>query len=133
MYERCALSECELVTMRCVWNLGDRATAFNVINMLAEDYGMQYKETTVYTFLKKLKEKGFVDTHRQGVIYYVPLVDEATYQREMAKKLLNFWFNGDAVGAVKAVVEGEQLSRKDIRELKKELEACAASATVKTR
>ena len=41
MYERSALSECEMVTMRCVWNLGKNATAFNVINMLAEDYGME--------------------------------------------------------------------------------------------
>ncbi|MBR0145963.1 MAG: BlaI/MecI/CopY family transcriptional regulator [Eubacterium sp.] len=118
MYERCALSECELVTMRCVWNLGDRATAFNVINMLAEDYGLQYKETTVYTFLKKLKEKGFVDTRRQGVTYYVPKVSEETFQKEMAKKLLNFWYNGDIAGAVRAVVEGETISRKDAKSIR---------------
>ena len=67
MYEKSVLSECEMVTMRCVWNLGKNATAFNVINMLAEDYGLVYKETTVYTFLKKLKEKGFLDTFRRGV------------------------------------------------------------------
>lgn len=127
MYERCVLSECELVTMRCVWNLGERATAFNVINMLAEDYGMKYKETTVYTFLKKLKEKGFVDTKRQGVTYYIPLVDETTYLKEMAKKLVGFWFNGDTAAAVKAVVEGEHLTRKEVRELKKELDLCGAA------
>ena len=124
MYERCALSECELVTMRCVWNLKERATAFNVINMLAEDYGMQYKETTVYTFLKKLREKGFVKTRRQGVTYYIPLVDEESYKKEMAKKLVNFWFNGDAAGALKAVAEGEHLTRKQAREVRATLDVC---------
>ena len=121
MYERSALSECEMVTMRCVWNLGDNATAFNVINMLAEDYGMVYKETTVYTFLKKLKEKGFVDTVRRGVTYYIPLVDETTYQKDMAKKLLRFWFNGDIAAAVDAVIEGEELTKKDAKTIRASL------------
>ncbi len=121
MYERSALSECEMVTMRCVWNLGDNATAFNVINMLAEDYGMVYKETTVYTFLKKLKDKGFVDTVRRGVTYYIPLVDETTYQKEMAKKLLRFWFNGDISEAVNAVLEGEKIAKKDAKKIRESI------------
>lgn len=124
MYERSALSECELVTMRCVWNLKERATAFNVINMLAEDYGMQYKETTVYTFLKKLREKGFVDTRRQGVTYFIPLVDEESYKKEMAKKLVDFWFNGDTFSALKAVAEGRHLTRKQAKEVRSVLNDC---------
>ena len=118
MYERSALSECEMVTMRCVWNLGKNATAFNVINMLEEDYGLVYKETTVYTFLKKLKEKGFLDTFRRGVTYYVPKISEEVFQKEMAKKLLRFWFNGDTAGAVSAVVDGEKISRKDAKRIR---------------
>ena len=118
MYERSVLSECEMVTMRCVWNLGDRATAFNVINMLAEDYGMVYRETTVYTFLKKLKEKGFLKTHRSGVTYYVPLVNEAEYQKEMAKKLVDFWYNGNVAEAVSDVLDGRKLSTKERKEIR---------------
>ena len=124
MYEKSALSECELVTMRCVWNLGKNATAFNVINMLAEDYGMVYKETTVYTFLKKLKEKGFLDTFRKGVTYYVPKVEEETYQKEMAKKLLRFWYKGDVTQAVEAVVEGEKISQREARKIRDAVRSC---------
>ena len=124
MYEKSALSECELVTMRCVWNLGKNATAFNVINMLAEDYGMVYKETTVYTFLKKLKEKGFLDTFRKGVTYYVPKVEEETYQKEMAKKLLRCWYKGDVTQAVEAVVEGEKISRREARKIRDAVRSC---------
>ena len=121
MYEKSVLSECEMVTMRCVWNLGKNATAFNVINMLAEDYGLVYKETTVYTFLKKLKEKGFLDTFRRGVTYYVPKVEEAAYQKEMAKKLVKFWYNGDTAGAVADALEGEKLSHKEQKRVREAL------------
>ena len=121
MYEKSVLSECEMVTMRCVWNLGKNATAFNVINMLAEDYGLVYKETTVYTFLKKLKEKGFLDTFRRGVTYYVHKVEEAAYQKEMAKKLVKFWYNGDAAGAVADALEGEKLSHKEQKRVREAL------------
>ena len=113
MYEKNTLSECEMVTMRCVWNLGKDATAFNVINMLDEDYGLVYKETTVYTFLTKLKEKGFLDTVRNGVTYYIPRISEKEYLKKAAKQYLDFWFHGNVAAAVKEIMEGEKLSRKD--------------------
>ncbi len=121
MYKKSDLSECEMVTMRCVWDLGESATAFNVINMLAEDYGMVYKETTVYTFLTKLKEKGFVDTRKKGVTYYVPLISETEYLKKVAKKYLDFWFHGDVVYAVSEVLAGEKLSRKEVKTIREAL------------
>ncbi len=127
MYEKVILSECEMVTMRCVWNLGKNATAFNVINMLAEDYGLVYKETTVYTFLKKLKEKGFLDTFRRGVTYYVPRVEESVYLKEMAKRLVNFWYNGNAADAAEAVLEGENLTRKEQKQVRDALKKTGES------
>ena len=124
MFERSALSECEMVTMRCVWNLGKDATAFNIINMLSEDYGLSYKETTVYTFLTKLKDKGFVKTIRKGVTYYVPLVSEQEYQNKMAKQYLRFWFNGNVAVAVRAVIDGESLSRRELQNIRQALKDC---------
>ena len=124
MFERSALSECEMVTMRCVWNLGKDATAFNIINMLSEDYGLSYKETTVYTFLTKLKDKGFVKTIRKGVTYYVPLVSEQEYQNKMAKQYLRFWFNGNVAAAVRAVIDGESLSRRELQNIRQALKGC---------
>ena len=124
MFERSALSECEMVTMRCVWNLGKDATAFNIINMLSEDYGLSYKETTVYPFLTKLKDKGFVKTIRKGVTYYVPLVSEQEYQNKMAMQYLRFWFNGNVAAAVRAVIDGESLSRRELQNIRQVLKGC---------
>ncbi len=133
MYEKNTLSECEMVTMRCVWNLGKDATAFNVINMLDEDYGLVYKETTVYTFLTKLKEKGFLDTVRNGVTYYIPRISEKEYLKKAAKQYLDFWFHGNVAAAVKEIMEGEKLSRKDAKSIREALRTCtgdgAAPAT----
>ena len=127
MYEKVILSECEMVTMRCVWNMGQNGRAVNVINMLAEDYGVVYKETTVYTFLKKLKEKGFLDTFRRGVTYYVPRVEESVYLKEMAKRLVNFWYNGNAADAAEAVLEGENLTRKEQKQVRDALKKTGES------
>ena len=124
MYKKEELSECEMVTMRCVWNLGKDATAFNIINMLSEDYGLSYKETTVYTFLTKLKDKGFVKTIRKGVTYYVPLVSEQEYQNKMAKQYLRFWFNGNVAAAVRAGIDGESLSRRELQNIRQALKDC---------
>ena len=124
MYERNTLSECEMVTMRCVWNLGKDATAFNVINMLAEDYGMVYKETTVYTFLTKLKEKGFLDTERKGVTYYIPKISEKEYLKKVAKQYLEFWFHGNIADAVCEIVEGEKMSRKEAKSIRDAIKMC---------
>ena len=124
MYERSPLSECETVTMRCVWNLGEDATAVNIINMLDEDYGMTYKETTVYTFLTKLKEKGYLDTVKKGVTYYIPRVTEKEYLKKVAKQYLDFWFHGNVAAAVKEIVDGEKVSRKDERSIREALKVC---------
>ncbi len=129
MYEKNALSECEMVTMRCVWNLGKDATAFNIINMLDEDYGMVYKETTVYTFLTKLKEKGFLDTVRKGVTYYIPRISEKEYLKKAAKQYLDFWFHGNVAAAVKEIMEGEKLSHKDAKSIRETLRACTGEGS----
>ena len=128
MYEKSDLSECEMVTMRCVWNLGKSATAFNIINMLADDYGLVYKETTVYTFLTKLKEKGYLDAVKKGVTYYIPRVSEREYQRRMAKKYLQFWFHGNVAEAIREVLAGERVSKKEARSIREMLRQCGASA-----
>lgn len=125
MYKKEELSECEMVTMRCVWNLGEDATAYNVINMLAEDYGMVYKETTVYTFLSKLKEKGYLGTRKEGVTYYFPLISEKEYLRRMAKRYLEFWFRGNVADAVCQVIDGERLTRKQARQIRGALRVAA--------
>lgn len=51
--------------MKCVWDAGEDVTCAQIKEVLKEKYELDYKDTTVYTFLSNLKKKGFVDS-REG-------------------------------------------------------------------
>ena len=71
------LSDCELATMKCIWDAAEPISAQEIMEQLKIVYGLEYKDTTVYTFIKKLKEKGFVDSYRKGVTYYLAKIGRA--------------------------------------------------------
>lgn len=62
------ISQCELTVMKCIWDLKaetGEVTCAQVMEKLKEDYGLTYKDTTVYTFLKNLINKGFVSSEKK--------------------------------------------------------------------
>lgn len=96
-FARNRLSECELLTMKCVWSAqGQPVTCAQVIEKLKEKYGLSYMDTTVYTFLSKLKGKGFVESTITGKkrTLYVPIVSEEEYRLEQLKKFSEIWYEG---------------------------------------
>ena len=113
------LSKCEITTMKCIWDIDHPVTCAEVMERLQNNYGLEYKDTTVYTFLKNLKEKGFVDSYRKGLTYYVPLCTEEEYRNEMLKQQKKFWFGNSAVQMVSAMFQAEQLSDQEREELKR--------------
>ena len=63
--------------MKCIWDLKSEVTCAQVMEKLKEDYGLIYKDTTVYTFLKNLINKGFVTSEKKGITYYTPEIGRA--------------------------------------------------------
>ena len=57
MTKRSELSECELITMKCIWDAKEPITCQEIMQKLLVEYELEYKDTTVYTFLKNLKER----------------------------------------------------------------------------
>ena len=80
------LSDCELATMKCIWDAAEPISAQEIMEQLKIVYGLEYKDTTVYTFIKKLKEKGFVDSYRKGVTYYLAKRSEEDYRTQQLVK-----------------------------------------------
>ena len=91
------LSEAQLIVMKAVWDhvTDNGITENRVEEVLRDMYGIEYAPTTVYTFLKQLREKKFIDQYKDGVIRYVPLVKEEDYRNIILNKALGFWFGGD--------------------------------------
>lgn len=112
------ISECELVAMKCVWDAEEPVTCAEVIERLKNDFGREYAETTVYTFLKNLKTKGFIDSYKKGITFYVPIRDRDQFRDSQLLKTADFWFDGSATKLVMALLDAKGLSKKEKKELK---------------
>lgn len=119
---RTELSECELIVMKCVWDGGSEVTCQEVIQQLEEKYDIHYKETTVYTFLKNLKNKGFVDSYRRGVTFFFPIRNEQEFMEEQLLKNQKFWFGGSISKMVTALYKANKISDKTMKRIQKELD-----------
>ncbi|MBR1815716.1 MAG: BlaI/MecI/CopY family transcriptional regulator [Lachnospiraceae bacterium] len=111
------LSECELIVMKCVWDGNGDITCAEVIEKLKTKYGLDYAETTVYTFLKNLKNKGFIETYKNRITRFKPIRSEEEYRNEMLKKSIDFWFDGSTSQLVSAAVKTKKMSSKEKAEL----------------
>ena len=116
---RSELSECELAAMKCVWDAEEPVTCQQVIERLRTEYGMDYKDTTVYTFLNNLKAKKFITSKRKGLTYYKAIRSEEEYRNEQLVMTEKFWFGGSPAKLVSALLQGKKVSKEEKEELKR--------------
>ena len=117
--KRLELSECELIVMKCIWDEGTPVTCAQIMEQLEEKYALDYKDTTVYTFLKNLKDKGFVKSERKGVTYYTALKDEEEYKEEVLRKTEKFWFGGSSLQMISTLLRTGDVSDEERKEIKR--------------
>ena len=103
---RTELSECELVAMKCIWDMDGAAPCKDVMDRMREAYGMDYKITTVYTLLTKLAEKGFVRQERMSgkVSFYEAECSQEEYMFRELEMIKDFWFSGSTAAFIKSLV-----------------------------
>lgn len=118
-YNRSEVSECELITMKCIWDAEEPVMCSEIMEELKNIYGLEYKDTTVYTFLKNLKNKGFVEQYRKGVNCYKPLRDAVEYRDGQLVKAVDFWCHGSVSDFVSELLQIQDLSAEDKAEIKK--------------
>lgn len=118
-YKRSELSEYELATMKCIWDANEPITCQEIMGRLRDEYGLDYQDTTVYTYLKKLKMKGFISSYRRGVIFFEAVRSEADYRDEQIKKTEDFWFRGNTENMIAALVSRKKFSKQEKEEIKK--------------
>ena len=85
------LSDRELLVMKCLWDAAAPMTVGDLIEKIQQTYGISYKETTVYTFLKRLKDKNYVTSYKKGSSHFSPTVSETDYLEQYAKTMAKFW------------------------------------------
>lgn len=113
------LSECELLTMKCIWDAGDPISAQEIMEQLKTVYNLDYKDTTVYTFLKYLRKKGFIESFKEGITYYYPVRDEEDYKNQYLTWMLKFWFKGSIEALVVALTKDRSITAEEMEKMKK--------------
>src|SRR5436305_52660 len=109
------LTQRESQIMEILWNAGE-ATAERVREALPD----QPHDSTVRTLLRILKDKGYVRlTGRQPVVYQ-PVVSREKVQRKATRSLLERFFGGSVDALVQRLMEEEELTPKQLAELKRE-------------
>jgi len=119
------LGETEMEVLHHVWDLGE-ATVADVRERILEDRDVAY--TTIMTVLKKLAEKGYLTYHKEGRSYvYAPAQQPNEVQHSLLRRLMEKVFHGSPSALVQTLVQREDLSDAERREIKNIIDALEAS------
>lgn len=110
------LSETEMEVMEVIWELGTPVTVVQILDIFGSK---DWKTSTVSTILKRLIDKGFLTKSMNGKVnFYDPALTWSDYKKFETKSFLGRLYKGNAKSFIAALVDDEQLSPKDIAELK---------------
>jgi len=114
-----ALPKSELEIARIVWRLG-KATVRQVEEALPEDRALDF--WTVQTYLRRLKEKGYLKTRREGrTNVYSPRVEPSRVISEVVGDFLDRVFDGDALPLFQHLIRDRGLSDDEVDGLQETL------------
>lgn len=106
----------ELELMKIVWRHDDPVTVRDVYEELRTHRPVAY--TTVMTSLKTLEQKGHLKATQQDRAYlYRPARPKHQVIKEMVRDFVNRVFNGSGQPLVVHMLEDEQISESELREI----------------
>jgi len=106
--------------MKVLWQRG-RATAKEITDALSRKKDIAH--STVQTLLRKLEAKGAVahEVEDRTFVFY-PCVTENAVTRSATRELMARMFDGSPSGLVAYLVKNEQISKKELDEIKSLIE-----------
>ena len=113
------LTDGEHRIMEVLWEKGS-ATVAEVAEALAGKDGTAY--TTILTMMRIMREKGYLRCRKEGRAHvFIPRVDRDTAARKAVRQLLGKFFAGSAGELVLSFLRDEEISLKEIDELKRKI------------
>lgn len=110
------LTRAEQQVMNALWSLSQEgANSAEIMERMPEP---KPALTTLLTFLKILKEKGYVLTEKVGkALRFTPAVSREQYTRQYMTEVKNTFFGGSVTSLVSFFAKEEQMSDEEIDEL----------------
>lgn len=111
-----SLTKSEFQVMDILWSLPEQSGFTNDILNAYPDPKPAY--TTLATFLKILKEKGFVQSENVGkMLRYTAVVKRDEYTRSFMKDVKNTFFGGSLLSFVSFFAKEENLGQEEIDQI----------------
>lgn len=108
------LTRGEEEVMQALWQIGSGC----INDLIARMRKPAPKYTTVATFIKILKDKGFVAHEVSGKSHrYYPLVEREAYARNVARSVLNSYFDGSLARMVTCFSGQEDVSVQEMEQI----------------
>jgi len=116
MKEKKLLTRVETQVMNILWSLPDGGvTSAEVMECHPEPKPAM---TTLLTFLKRLTEKGFVHTDKEGkLLRFTPLISRDEYTEQYLDDTKDTFFGGSPASLVSFFVSRQQFSDDEVNEL----------------
>ena len=114
------LTDAESRIMEVLWKKGE-ASVHDVIEATADEKKQAY--TTVQTFLGILKDKGFVETRKEGRAFlYRPLLSRAAARTQALKHLIGNAFGGSTTALAQHLLKDSEIDADEIATLEQAIE-----------
>lgn len=113
MTKEIRISDSEMELMELIWT----EDTWISISQLAEKLDKKWKCTTVATFVNRLKNKGYLETKKEGnVNVYRPLLSKEDYKAQETREFLNTVHHGSPQSLIASLCRGK-VNKQDFDEL----------------
>lgn len=110
------ITDSEVEVMRVLWKAGNELPIAEIRKTLERE--SKWETSTIKTLLRRLCEKGVVESIKKEVFYYRPLVSEAEYNEYTTQSLIDKLYSGSAKNLVASLLGSKKLKESDIEELR---------------
>ncbi len=110
------ITESEAEVMKILWASRKLLPVSVLTDELSKKCG--WDSSTTRTLLRRLCQKGAVNTEKKEVFYYSPAVTEQEYNFANTQQLIDRLYAGSAKNLVAALLSQKKLDDKDIDELR---------------
>ena len=111
------MSEAEMQVMEVIWNADGNMTSAQIIELLEPT--TSWKPSTVWTFLGRLVDKGFLRAEKTGKrSFYSPVMSREEYRQAQTKDFLQTVHGGSVKSFFAALSGGSEINAEELEELK---------------
>ena len=113
-----SLTDLQLSVMKALWQIGEGGVG-EIVALLAAD-GKELAPTTVATLLQRLSKQGWVKHRKNGRQFlYRAKVNQQDAAKGVLQRVLSSFFGGRVSALTAQLLESEELSAEDLKEMRK--------------